>query len=125
MVGIALAASKMVKYKNNKVITNRDKYEILKHYNDNPEIFWNSLNHGKYYMFNKHRHYFSKIDIGGLAIHHGFMTPRTCRFDVTNTQFEKLSKWQQKVIKAVLKTTDEAYTPIGLRALCGDLFRIK
>jgi len=103
---------------------NRDKYPAFNTDETDPEKFWNSLNHGKYFTVCGKRCYHLKHDIGSLALDQGYMTPNT-RWDGSSTKYKDLNKKQQRIIAAALKCKDEAYSMFAIRGLCGDLFRVK
>jgi hypothetical protein len=102
---------------------NRDKYPVFNTEENDPQKFWDSLNKGKYYTLCGKRAYRNKADVGSLALHQGFMGPNTC-WDAWSTKYKDLSKKQQKIIIVTLKCKDEPYTIIGIRSLCGNLFRV-
>lgn len=103
---------------------NRDKYPVFDTEETDPEKFWDSLNKGPYHMFGRIRQYHSKIDVGNLAVHQGFMTPNFIWY-CGKEKFKDLPKRQQKIIAATLNTKDEKYLIISLRSLAGNLFRIR
>jgi hypothetical protein len=102
---------------------NRDQFPVFNTEETDPEKFWNSLNKGKFFLFNGKRHYHTKTDVGGLAVHQGFMKP-SMGWNGTNIKYKDLNRRQQKIIAAALKCKDELYTVLGIRALCGNLFKI-
>ncbi|MEK6829730.1 MAG: hypothetical protein AABY15_06440 [Nanoarchaeota archaeon] len=120
--GIVTALPHLTKLNEEKLL-NKDKCSVLNSDEVSPEKFWDSLNKGKYHMFGRTRQYHSKIDIGGMAIHQGFMTPNY-GWNCSKTKFKDLPKRQQKIIAATLKCKDELYTIVSIRGMCGKLFRI-
>lgn len=101
---------------------NRDKFPAVNTDETDAENLWNGLNRGKYHMYGNKRCYHLKHQIGELALHHGFITANT-PWNSTNVKFKDLSKKQKHVIASVLKTKDESYTIIGIRALSKSLMK--
>ena len=103
---------------------NKDIYPVFNTEETDPEKFWNKLNKGGYWMYGNKRYYHIKTEVGSLAVDQGFMTPNT-GWDCSNTKFKDLTKKQQRIITATLKLKNESYRAIGIRSLCGNLFKIK
>ena len=118
LLGAAIAATTT---KTNK--TNRQQFKVFNTKEKDPAKFWDSLNKGTYHMLCGKRSYHTKLEVGQLALHNGFMTANTL-WDCTNKPYKDLSGKQQRIIEATMELKDEVYTLISVRGCFGKLFKI-
>lgn len=91
---------------------NRHHFRVFNTDETDPEKFWNNI-----------ESFSDRVDVGGLALHQGFMTANT-RFNCYDVKYSNLSRKQQKIIEATLKCKDEPYSIVSTRGAMGKLFRI-
>lgn len=99
----------------------RDEFPALNTEEINPEKFWDSLNHGKYFMLCGKRYYDNKHQVGAVALHQGLMSANY-GWNGWNTKFKNLDKRQQKIIQQVLSYKNEPYTVISIPQIAKGLF---